>query len=167
MNKINIRLATPFDKTTINELFIQMIKFVNNQNKKQEIVVDEELFKNGYEEGYLDEFFIDSNKSIIVADLDSKVIGYLAFISYHIENTSYLYLDDFCVDSNYRNRGIGTKLVEWIINYAKENDFDNLKLHVDENNIKALSFYNKSGFIPINLNKGRIEMNKKVLNKRK
>ena len=136
MNKINIRLATLFDKNAINELFIQMIKFVNNQNKKQGVIVDEELFKNGYEEGYLDEFFASSNKCIVVAELDSKVIGYLSIIYYTNENNSYLYLDDFCVDSNYRNRGIGTKLIEWIINYAKENDFDNLKLHVDANNIK-------------------------------
>ena len=163
MNKINIRLATIFDKNAINELFIQMIKFVNNQNKKQGVIVNEELFKNGYEEGYLDEFFTNSNKYIVVADLDSKVIGYLSIICYTNENNSYLYLDDFCVDSNYRGKGIGTKLIEWIISYAKENGIGILKLHVDENNITALSFYNKLGFITLNLNKGRIEMNRKII----
>lgn len=164
MSEINIRLATKADESTINTLFIQMIQFINEENKKNGISVDENLFKNGYDAGYLDRFFVDLNNFIIVADFNGQVIGYLSCEAYH-GSDSYLYLDDFCVDSNCRSNGVGTKLIESADEFATINGFKNLKLHVDINNVKAQEFYANLGFMPVLLENNRIEMKKEIVKK--
>ena len=167
MSDIIIRYAKKEEIPRINELFIQMVKHVNEQNKKLGVEIDETAFQNGYDDGYLDEFFINSNRFICVADLDGLVIGYLSCVGYPTEdNTSYLYLDDFCVDSNYRGNGIGSRLVDSASTFAQDIGLSNLKLHVDANNSGALKFYTNLGFSPINSENGRIEMQKEILEKK-
>ena len=167
MSDVIIRYAKKEEIPRINELFIQMLNYVNEQNKKQGIQVDETTFQNGYDEGYLDEFFVDANRFICVAELDGIVVGYLSCVGYQTEDsTSYLYLDDFCVDSNYRGKGIGSKLVESASTFACNIGLNNLKLHVDANNSGALRFYTNLGFSLIKSENGRLEMQKEILEKK-
>lgn len=167
MFNVVIRKAKKEEIPRINELFIQMVKHVNDKNKALGIEVDETLFQNGYDEGYLDKFFIDDQKVICVADLEGEVIGYISCEGYKTDaETSYLYLDDFCVDAKYRGNGIGSKLVEDSSIIASDMGLINLKLHVDENNNDAIKFYANLGFESINSENGRIEMQKPVLNQK-
>ena len=57
-----------------------------------------------------------------------------------------LYLDDLCVDSAFRGRGIGRALVAFIREYAAEIGADALELNVWEANADAKAFYEKLGF---------------------
>jgi len=52
-----------------------------------------------------------------------------------------LYIDDLCVDQNYRGHGIGKKLYEYVVDYAGENGFYNVTLNVWADNTAALKFY--------------------------
>ncbi|MFT5481696.1 MAG: putative GNAT family N-acyltransferase [Halieaceae bacterium] len=45
----------------------------------------------------------------------------------------------------YRNTGLGADLLDFIINYARENDYMSLHLHAQ---VKAVSFYQRAGFLP-------------------
>ena len=60
----------------------------------------------------------------------------------------YLYdrieIDYIIVDISYRNLGIATKLLNFVINKYK--DIKNVTLEVRESNKKAISFYLKNGF---------------------
>lgn len=56
-----------------------------------------------------------------------------------------LYIDDLCVDIEYRGQGIGTKLYEYVKEYAKENLYYNVTLNVWELNPSAKRFYEHLG----------------------
>lgn len=55
-------------------------------------------------------------------------------------------LDYIIVDDNYRRLGIASKLMEYLINYVKNNNFLNITLEVNESNISALNLYKKYKF---------------------
>lgn len=165
MEKFNIRLATTKDIQVINELFIQMIQYVNEQNKKSGKEVDEERFKDGYDDGFLEEYLARLDKFILVADIDSKVVGYLSCEEKNDEEIPFIYLDDFCVDSNYRGLGIGTKLISYADEYASNNNYGNLRLHVENENLGSIRFYNNLGFQPLYKDDHRTLMQKPVMTK--
>lgn len=168
MQNIAIRLATRNDISRINELFIQMIQYVNEQNKKSGKPVDEETFKNGYEDGFLEIYLSRSDKFILVAELDGQVVAYLSCEEKERNsNDSFIYLDDFCVDSDFRGYGIGTQLINKVQEYAIDNCFANLRLHVENENLKALNFYTNLGFIPILNDKNRTLMQKGIVKENK
>ena len=52
-----------------------------------------------------------------------------------------------------RNAGIGSQLLEFIINYCKSNNMKTITLEVNENNISALKLYKKFNFEQIGLRK--------------
>ena len=67
--------------------------------------------------------FTDS-EIVIVAYLSNKVVGFAALVNDSVaENFNESpFLDFLFVEEEYRNRGIATKLVNYIVDYAKENN---------------------------------------------
>lgn len=59
-----------------------------------------------------------------------------------------LYLDDLCVDQDYRGHGIGKKLFAYVKEFAKETGCHNLTLNVWAGNDSAIEFYKSLGFVP-------------------
>lgn len=55
-------------------------------------------------------------------------------------------LDYIIVNDNYRRRGIASKLMEFLINYAQNNSIFNITLEVNENNLSAINLYKKYKF---------------------
>ena len=51
------------------------------------------------------------------------------------------------VKNEYRNRKIGTFMLKYLIDFARNNNIYNITLEVDENNINAIKLYEKCGFI--------------------
>ena len=106
--EIIYRKATVKDVKEIEFLFTQMLFTIY---KKPEI--------KGYEKGYLDRFFSGLKDCIFVAELNGSVIGYIS-INANNDTKQYLYIDDFCVDKDFRNKGIGTKLINMVENLLKK-----------------------------------------------
>ena len=73
---------------------------------------------------------------------DNELIGYL-FISYFGNEANILKI---AVDSNNRNKGIATKLLNQMFDTLKNICVENIFLEVDENNLVALGLYRKLGF---------------------
>ena len=96
--KFEYRKAELSDSKRIAELFIEMLRTIYNTND-----VD------GYENGYLDKFFSESEDLIYVAELDKEVVAFLSIEVY--KDDGYVYLDDLSVTEKYRDKGIGTKLI--------------------------------------------------------
>jgi Leucine-rich repeat (LRR) protein len=61
-------------------------------------------------------------------------------------------VEDLIIDSEYRKMGIGSLLVESILEQAHTQGFSRVQLGADKENAKALSFYQKRGFNKTNLN---------------
>lgn len=51
-----------------------------------------------------------------------------------------------CVLKAYWNKGIGSRLMQGIIDFAKENDYDFVDLEVRSDNLSAIHLYEKYGF---------------------
>ena len=81
-------------------------------------------------------------KKKIVYIIDNKEIGYIEY--------SYLYdrveIDDVLVEESYRNKKIASKLMEYLVEYCKEQNVFNITLEVRENNYIAIKLYEKYGF---------------------
>ncbi len=56
------------------------------------------------------------------------------------------YLYHVCVDEKYRNKGVGTKLIEEFSNISKDKGAKYIKLNAFENNKEAINLYKKIGF---------------------
>ena len=85
----------------------------------------------------------------MVAEIDSQVVGYLSCEEKNNKEVPFIYLDDFCVDTSFRGYSIGTRLVESADEYAQKNNFDTLRLHIENENLNSIKFYNNLGFTPL------------------
>ena len=80
----------------------------------------------------------------IVAENNKEIIGFaLYYTSYSTWKGVSLYLDDFYVKENHRNKGIGNMLFEKVIEIAKDKKVKRLDWQVLEWNALALGFYEK------------------------
>ena len=53
------------------------------------------------------------------------------------------------VKKEYRNRGIGSTILEFLINKAKEMGFSEMTIGVDKDNVNAFHLYRKFGFTEV------------------
>lgn len=91
------------------------------------------------------------SKEIYIAKIKEHIVGYFILSSREGKKNGYRYrkeldIDAMGVDENYRNQGIGRKMLEYIKEYAKENNYTNLRLTVNEENENAKHLYESVGF---------------------
>lgn len=103
--------------------------------------LDKNNFNNAWDEQMLEKILLSKSNLVFVAEMEGEVIGFLV-----AEND----IDEFnishvVVDKNFRNHGIGTKLIENIECLAKENKM-NVSLEVSVNNFTAKTLYEKLGY---------------------
>lgn len=143
----NIRLATKEDIRALDKLLYE-VQEVHHQARP-------DLFVGGtkkYTDNELEEILMDKKKPIFVFD-DGKIERY-CFCIIKIENShtitpiKTLYIDDLCVDEESRGKHVGSKLYEFVKEYARKIGCYNLTLNVWADNKKALGFYQKIGLKP-------------------
>lgn len=143
-----IRFALESDIPDIEKLLVQVCN-VHSESRR-------DLFKKDgqkYNENQLKRLISDKNTPIFTAFDESKqiVLGYAMCVIKQIEGDTALcdiktlYIDDLCVDENYRGMRIGRQLYDYVIEYAKNIGCYNVTLNVWEDNNKAKNFYNKCG----------------------
>ena len=144
-----VRLAVPEDEERIRELFIEMLRTIYHTENVQ-----------GYESGYLDKFWSDSEDRIYVA-ADPSVEAFLSVEVYR-EPDNYIYLDDLSVTERYRGRGIGTRLIREAEAYAKERGIGSILFHVEKSNVSAFRLYERLGFAVLRDDGSRYLMKKDI-----
>ncbi|OZM57725.1 GNAT family N-acetyltransferase [Lottiidibacillus patelloidae] len=60
-----------------------------------------------------------------------------------------IYLSRMIVKEEYRNRGIGSIIVDYLIDYAQQLGYEEMTLGVDTDNINARHLYKKKGFTTV------------------
>ncbi len=60
-----------------------------------------------------------------------------------------VYVSRMIVKKEYRNRGIGSEILEFLIKKAKEMGFSEMTIGVDKDNVNALHLYRKFGFTEV------------------
>lgn len=154
---ITFRRSVKEDNEAINNLFIEMIKIINQRMINEGVEPYIELEK-GYKEGYLDTFYVDGNRVIFVAEAEGKVVGYLSVV----KHDDYLYLDDYCVTESYREKGIGSGLIKTAEDYAVSEGILIVKLHVQTANHESREFYKNKGYEQISEEEKRLLLGKKL-----
>ena len=120
-------------------------KYVNNDFNE---VIN--LVKDNFNIGDNIKFLEDNLNSFgIVAIIDKKIVGYLRVDKLYnpFKKYYYYFLSYVCVDSNYQNMGIATKMLEFIFNYAKNDDVSYIELTSKSSREAANHLYLKNGFV--------------------
>jgi len=77
---------------------------------------------------------------------DNKIIGYATYIfSYHTWIGKSLYMDDLYVKEEFRQQGIGKRLLDSVIGFAKKEKCHKVRWQVSKWNNNAQEFYKKMG----------------------
>lgn len=91
----------------------------------------------------------DQNFSYFVIKLNDDIIGYIA-TSHVIDTMDIL---SIVVSKSHQQKGIATKLLYYIFDFAKNLNINKILLEVRISNTKAISLYEKCGFKKISLRK--------------
>lgn len=135
---------------------INRIADIHKQLTAYHCELDNETFKMPDDE-YFSDFLIStvkSDKGEIFVFEDNNIIKGYALVTKNVRELpikitkKVCLIDQLAVDENYRHEGIGTKLIDYIKSYVKENDFDVLEICVRAENDNAYKLYEKSGFEP-------------------
>ena len=143
-----IRLSQISDLDGINALLYQVAMVHHNGRP--------DLFRAGCKKYTDEELCIlieqeQDTRPIFVYEEDGVVLGYAfcMLLDYSEEHVltpiKSLYIDDLCVDENCRGKHIGTKLFDFVKDYAREIGCYNVTLNVWACNPGALKFYEKCG----------------------
>ena len=127
-----IRPLEPKDYPKIIELFKEFALFEKlpekMTNSVSQIENDKELF------------------NCFIAETNNTIIGYTTyFYAYYSWIGKSLYLDDLYVTQKHRNKGLGKKLLNIVINIAKENNCKKVRWQVSSWNKNAQNFYKNIG----------------------
>ena len=100
------------------------------------------------------------NNIELVAVVDKKVVGYLILNKLYdvVRGIYYGHINFYCVLEKYRNKKIGTKLLEEVFNICKKEDIKYLELTSNSSRVVAHHLYKKLGFNIRNTNVFRKEL---------
>ena len=146
MEEINIRSAELRDFPALGWLLYEFHKLHSD--------VRPDLFKAGarkYTDEQLEEILQSGERPVFVAEQDGQVAGYAFCIPKQLvgdrsmTDVRTLYIDDLCVDEATRGKHIGTKLYDFVLDFAKRQGYYNVTLNVWADNKAAVEFYEKIG----------------------
>lgn len=146
MNEIVIRRAKETDIIAIDKLLYEVHKLHSDARP--------DLFKVGakkYTDEELKKIIANDETPIFVAEKEDEIWGYCFCVHKQFVNDNNmtdiktLYIDDLCVEEKARGQHFGKLLYDYVLNYAKENNFYNVTLNVWADNTNAISFYEKLG----------------------
>ena len=134
-----------------------MVKIRKATYKDQEFVkkLDKENMKKiigSYNEKYQDNMF-DSfklSKCFII-----EINGPVGFV-YFSTTKSKVHILSMKVLKNYQRKEFGKKLMDCIVNFAKEKKLKKIILEAHDSNKKAINFYNKLGFKKTKIKKHKV-----------
>lgn len=145
METIEYRFAEPNDFDGVKELMLQALQ------------TDPTAFSISYEEykdkddywwhGYIDPFLYKNLQEFIVAVNKGKIIGSSGLVFENKERKKHTsLLSWFYVTPEFRHSGIGTKLLEKIIELAKERNLSKISLMANQEQDSAINLYKRYGF---------------------
>ena len=107
---------------------------------------DDEMEKVGFMQS------LESNKIIaLVAEEENEIQGYLLAerkFSPYLEKSNVVNVSNFGVKAGMRGNGIGRKLMDFLYDFCKNENIDEIRLGVFNKNTGACRFYEKYGFEP-------------------
>lgn len=92
----------------------------------------------------IDYGFDDSGPTIFFAEVDGTLAGRIKMLRWW---NRFGYVEDLVVNPDYRGLGIGRKLLERGIQWAREHEFPGVMLETQDDNVPACTLYQSCGFV--------------------
>ena len=119
--------------------------------------IEEDCFSIPWsEKSFYDELTKNKMAIYIVAKENDEIVGYGGM--WHVINEGHI--TNIAVKKQHRKKGIGTKIINALIDIAKEKEMIGITLEVRVSNDIAKSLYKKSGFIIEGIRKEYYDDNK-------
>lgn len=133
-NNIVVRSANSTDMIDIHRLVMELAIF---EKEPEAVKIDATYYTDQFEKGLF---------QAIVAEIAGEIIGTMVFYpTFSTWKGKMMYLEDFVVTEQYRNKGIGQILWNAFIKVSKEQDCKLLKWQILDWNTSAVQFYEKNG----------------------
>lgn len=140
---MTIRVATVADRDQVLHVLNQLGEVVNTRvHFDPDNIRAHELGKENYEAAMKRD-----DRKVFVAVDGKKIIGVatLFILTDFITAKVFAHLDDFIVDKKHRRKGVGTKLLSFVLNYAKAHGILTVELTSSLELTDAHTFYEKRG----------------------
>ena len=146
---MNIRVASKDDLELLQKLNNEL--FLDNQKYDSDLDLDWPLSDMGNK--YFSEFLENPDACIFIAEIENKPVGYILAEVREIEyrKGKYAFLENMGVIQEYRNKGIGSRLIDELIKWAKDREVKKVYVTSYLKNEGATEFYRKSRFSDIDL----------------
>lgn len=106
---------------------------------------------------YNDKFYkdvLEAGEWAKLAFYNDVVVGAVCCRIEQVDNERRLYIMTLGCLFTYRRLGIGTAMLEYVLDCASKKGIDNIYLHVQINNTGAIEFYKKFGFEIVDTKEG-------------
>ena len=114
---------------------------INNDTDNTCYSLDEQIFYRRFLE-----YYMTDSESFIKVCKDNKIVAVFKG-RLELESRNRLFIWLFLVDKSLRNKGVGTKIIETIMNYfIKTYKIETLEAGVVENNTSGIDFWNSMKF---------------------
>ena len=140
----------------MDNIVIEEMKLKDLRNIKNNLTSEFDDFWNF---NILKEELQNENSKYIVAKINDEIVGF-AGIKIIIDEADIM---NIVVKNNFRKKGIGSLLLQQLIDLSKTLNITSISLEVNEKNIAAISLYKKFNFKEIGIRKKYYNNNNAIL----
>ena len=142
---ISVRLAQPADLSELARLLDEVVLLHHHEDPTQFLGPEAAAHHR-----YLEERFNDPDAAIFVAEDESAPAGIAVTVIRDappfLNPNKFVLLENLAVGARFRRTGVGRKLVDAAVLWARARDMKELDLNVYEFNHTAIDFYEALGF---------------------
>ncbi len=136
LGEVKIRRYVGTDYDSCHKLWIELTKY------HQEIYEDDTIGGENLGQGFIDHVNEFGDENIWVAEVDKVVVGLIGLI---IKGKT-AEVEPIIVNSSYREKGIGSRLLQFIIEYASDMELKFLSIRPVARNKTAFNMFYEKGF---------------------
>ena len=125
---------------------MEEIKYIRLNQNNMNIVPSKIIIENkNFSRQDIEKFIIDDDNYCFVGILENKIVAFLyGYGMLRPDGKSMFYIHSVDVFEDYQNNGIGTKLIDYVLNYVKnENKYYKFFVLTENDNIRACKVYQK------------------------
>ena len=144
---MNLRLAEESDLAALEEMLLEAV----NWSSEGTLVTLDDLRANDTLVRYVDDWPRDDDAGVIAEEAD-RVVGAAWFRRFSQDRPGFGFIDEFtpevsvAIAPGWRGKGIGSQLLDALIEIGRERGFEGLSLSVDSRN-QAVHLYRRLGFV--------------------